>query len=209
MQRVIGVDFDNTIAAYDQVFYEAALERGLIPAGVEPRKRAIRDRLRLESDGELAWQRIQGLVYGPLMPRARLMAGVEDFLLNCRRAGFRVVVVSHKTEYGHFDETRTNLRDAALAWMTAAGFFDPARFGLERRDVYFESSREAKARRIAALACSDFIDDLEEVFLEPDFPAGTFKVLLAPGVDDAERAGAIVMGSWREISEHYFAEKPA
>ena len=27
----IGIDFDNTIACYDGVFHQAALERGLIP----------------------------------------------------------------------------------------------------------------------------------------------------------------------------------
>ena len=207
MTRVIGLDFDNTIVTYDHVFYETALERGLIPAGIEPRKRAIRDRLRQGSDGDLEWQRMQGLVYGPLMPRADVMPGLDEFLRQSRRAGVRIVVVSHKTEYGHFDETRTNLRTASLAWMERAGFFDPSGFGLDRGDVFFESSREEKVRRIAALSCSDFVDDLEEVFMEPGFPVETAKVLFAPDVEDKERAGALVMRSWREISDHYFGRR--
>jgi hypothetical protein len=204
MARVIGIDFDNTIVTYDRVFYEAALERGLIAGGVEPTKRAVRDSIRNSGDGDLAWQRMQGLVYGPLMARAELMPGLADFLRRSREAGHRVVVVSHKTEHGHFDETRTNLRDAARAWMDAAGFFDAAGFGLGRDDVFFEATREDKVKRIASLACSDFIDDLEEVFLEPAFPAATAKLLFAPDVDEAERAGARVMRSWTDICEHYF-----
>jgi len=204
MTRVIGIDFDNTIVTYDRVFYEAALERGLVGADVEPTKRAIRDRLRQSAEGDVAWQRMQGLVYGPLMPRAQMMPGLDAFLTHGRRAGHRIVVVSHKTEQGHFDDTGTNLRTAALEWMDTAGFFDPERFSLDRGDVFFESTRPGKVRRIAALGCSDFIDDLEEVFLEPEFPASTAKVLFAPHVREPQRAGALVMRNWREISEHYF-----
>ena len=29
---ILGVDFDNTIVAYDSLFHRVALERGLIPA---------------------------------------------------------------------------------------------------------------------------------------------------------------------------------
>jgi hypothetical protein len=204
MRRVIGIDFDNTIVTYDRVFYEAALERGLIAADIEPTKLAIRDCIRQSADGDVAWQRMQGLVYGPLMARAQLMSGLGDFLTRSRRAGHRIVVVSHKTEQGHFDDTGTNLRTAALDWMDAAGLFDRAGFGLDRGDVYFEGTRPEKVRRIAALECSDFIDDLEEVFLEPEFPAATAKVLFAPHANERERAGALVMRSWQDISEHYF-----
>ena len=204
MPRVIGLDFDNTIVTYDRVFYEAALERGLIARDCEPTKLAIRERLRQSADGDLAWQRMQGLVYGPLMPRAEVMPGLEQFVAECRRAGDRVVIVSHKTELGHFDETKTNLRAAALEWMEAAGFFDARRFALRREDVYFESTRLDKVRRIAALGCSDFVDDLEDVFLEPEFPRATGKVLFAPHARERERAGARVMRSWQEVREHYF-----
>src|SRR5262245_8145684 len=115
MSKVIGVDFDNTIVTYDRVFYDVALERGLIDAGVEQTKLAVRDAIR-RSAGDEAWQRLQGLVYGPLMRRAQVMPGLEGFLTQTRRAGHRVVVISHKTELGHFDETRTNLRTAAREW---------------------------------------------------------------------------------------------
>src|SRR5437016_13992812 len=98
MTRVIGIDFDNTIVTYDRVFYETALERGLVGADVEPTKLAVRERLRQGADGDAAWQRMQGLVYGPLMLRAEMMPGLPEFLANSRRAGHRIVVVSHKTE---------------------------------------------------------------------------------------------------------------
>ena len=43
-------------------------------------KRALRDTIRLLPDGELAWQRLQGRVYGAGMASARLIDGVDRFL---------------------------------------------------------------------------------------------------------------------------------
>ena len=50
----IGVDFDNTIITYDDVFLSTARERGLVGADFAGRKQAIRDTIRLLPDGELS-----------------------------------------------------------------------------------------------------------------------------------------------------------
>ena len=60
----IGIDFDNTIITYDEVFRAAAQARGLIEKDFGGSKQAVRDAIRLLPDGELAWQRLQGQVYG-------------------------------------------------------------------------------------------------------------------------------------------------
>jgi len=43
---VLGVDFDNTIVRYDDLFHRVAVERGLVPATVPARKNDVRDFLR-------------------------------------------------------------------------------------------------------------------------------------------------------------------
>jgi hypothetical protein len=202
---IIGLDFDNTLVTYDEVLHQAALERGLISPDVPLNKRLVRDRIRERPDGEIAWQRLQGAVYGRLMDRATLVAGVAEFVAACRRAGIPLFIVSHKTEYGHYDETRTNLRDAALAWMTSQGFFEADGLAFRREHVFFESTRDEKIARIVALGCTDFVDDLEEVFEAPGFPPAVAKILYAPDRADAMRAGARVMRSWKQIGEHYFS----
>ena len=40
---VIGVDFDNTLICYDQIFHRLAVEEGLISRNVPAQKKAIRD----------------------------------------------------------------------------------------------------------------------------------------------------------------------
>ena len=79
----IGIDFDNTIITYDEVFRAAARAQGLIEPGFDGSKQAVRDAIRLLPDGELTWQKLQGQVYGkgivacrPLQRRRQLPAPV-------------------------------------------------------------------------------------------------------------------------------------
>lgn len=199
----IGLDFDNTLAGYDEVFAEAAREVGVADGSFRGTKQDVRALCRSRPDGETDWMRLQGLVYGALMPQARLIEGVGAFFARCRRAEADIFIVSHKTEYGHFDEARVNLRDAARAWMNANGFFDRKRLGLSLDHVFFEDDRAAKVARIADLSCSHFVDDLEEVFLEPGFPPDTRSILFTNG--RAVGPGPYLpLSDWKAIGDAVF-----
>jgi hypothetical protein len=204
MIRTIGIDFDNTIVSYDALMYKAALDRGLIKDGADRTKKAVRDRIRQLPDGEIEWQKLQALAYGPLMRSAQLIEGVEEFICACRDRDIAVFIVSHKTEYANYDETRTNLRTAALEWMTDKRFFDAEGFDLSRADVYFESTRADKIARIERMGCSHFIDDLEEVLLEPSFPAHVEKILYAPDALSVSTDRVTVMPSWQAVRDYFF-----
>src|SRR5690349_24170596 len=128
--RRIGIDFDNTVITYDDVFLAAAREWGLVGANFIGRKQAIRDAIRLQSDGELSWQKLQGHVYGRGLAQAAMFKGVDSFLIRCRAENVPVAIVSHKTEFGHHDPERLNLRHAAREWMTKQGFFTDACYGI-------------------------------------------------------------------------------
>jgi hypothetical protein len=198
----IGIDFDNTIIAYDDVFRAAAAAGGLIAPGFSGNKQAVRDAIRRLPDGELAWQRLQGQVYGKGIGGATMVAGVVTFLCRCRAEGATVVVVSHKTKYGHFDPDRVDLRKAALDWMTGQGLLG-GDHGIVLADVYFESTRAEKLKRIAALSLTHFIDDLEEVLCAPDFPPNVERILFA---DKAQPVSASYVScpTWRDIERQVF-----
>ena len=151
----IGIDFDNTIITYDDVFLTAAKRCGLVDTKFSGSKQAVRDAIRLLPDGELAWQRLQGQVYGRGIGDAKMVAGVAAFLRRCRAEGCAVVIVSHKTEYGHFDPARVNLRTAALNWMVGQG-------SVRRRSWHRIARRSFRefARRKAQADCSADPDPL-------------------------------------------------
>lgn len=197
----IGIDFDNTLAGYDHVFALAARQRGLVPPDFGGDKRAVRSALRALPEGERQWMALQGEVYGPCMAEARMIDGADRFLARCRAEGHEVVIISHKTEFGHFDPTATNLRDAARAWMTAKGFFDPAGFALRPENVVFEATRAEKIARITERCCDIFIDDLEEVLLDPAFPAACRRLHLA---GESPHPGLESFPGWAEIHDAVF-----
>src|SRR6266516_4689237 len=93
---VIGVDFDNTIVSYDDLFHRIAVERGLVPPELDPRKNQVRDFLR-RSGREQDWTELQGYVYGARMAEARAFPGVLEFFSETIRRRLPVYIVSHKT----------------------------------------------------------------------------------------------------------------
>src|SRR5215469_4331457 len=100
-KKRIGIDFDNTLIDYDEVFRALACERGLIDPGFRGGKDDVRRAVRALPDGEDAWQRLQGAVYGSRIADAVLFEGAGAFLRHARAEGHDILIVSHKTEYGH------------------------------------------------------------------------------------------------------------
>lgn len=178
---LVGLDFDNTIVLYDAVFREEGEAMGLLPAGFSGGKDAVRAHLRSRAGGAADWTRLQARVYGPGLARARPAPGLFDFLDACRSADRPVAIVSHKTEFAAADPGGTNLRDAARAWIAAHGLTDRKNGGIAPDRIHFEATRADKIARIVSLGCGCFIDDLEEVFVEPDFPANVDRILIKHG----------------------------
>jgi hypothetical protein len=203
---IIGIDFDNTLVNYDDVFFQRALKSGVIDDRSALYKKQLRDKVRLLPDGELLWQQLQSYVYTKGMPQAQLIDGVKRFFISCKKADVRTYIVSHKTVYASGAFKEINLRNVALDWMEANGFFSPDVLGLNIDQVYFEPTRALKIERIKALGCTHFIDDLEEVFKENEFPERVEKILFAPRGGDTLNSGDMrVFKSWDGIYEYFFS----
>ncbi|WP_247967842.1 hypothetical protein [Bradyrhizobium sp. 195] len=201
----IGIDFDNTIICYDKVFAAVARQRGLVPEGWVGLKTELRDLLRSRAGGELAWQGLQGFVYGKGIGGAEIYAGVREFLASCREASASVYIVSHKTQFGHQDPERVDLREAARGWLKGAGLIDVADAALASGNVYFEDTLAAKVERLASLQLDIFIDDLVDVFEQPRFPKATRSILFTqsrhPHPEHCEP-----IATWADISRGVFAQ---
>lgn len=202
---IVGVDFDNTLISYDEVFFNHALDLKLINPETNKSKKDVRDKIRLLPDGEIIWQKMQAFVYGKGISQACINDGTQDFLKACARYRIKVYIVSHKTKYSHYDPDQVNLRQAALDWMTANDFFKAEGLGLCSDQVYFEATRSQKIGRLKSLGCTHFIDDLEEVFLEKEFPVGVEKILFSPQAEASLSDGMKVFKSWVKINEYFFS----
>jgi len=171
----LGVDFDNTIVCYDQVFHAAALEREWIPADLPVSKDSVRDYLRREGR-EDDWTELQGAVYGPHMREALPFPGALEFLQRCARVSLPVWIISHKTRTP-YRGPQYDLHASARHWLADHGVHEA---GLPPERVYFELTKQEKLARIGEAGCTHFIDDLPEFLAEPDFPEGVQRILFDP-----------------------------
>jgi hypothetical protein len=203
----IGIDFDNTIICYDEVFAHLAKMTKLVTDDYAGSKRHLREIVQASAEGDIAWQRLQGKAYGEGIVLATLFPQFKSFISACNaRNDIELFIVSHKTELGHFDEKKINLRDAARGWLRAQGLFGSIAPLIPEQNVFFETTREEKINRIQELKCTHFIDDLPEVLFAPTFPDTVKRFLFQPdevkSQDDMHQE--YVFTNWVEIKNAIF-----
>ena len=198
---LIGLDFDNTLVSYDEVFLTLAKNNGVIPKEWSGNKIKLREYLRSQKGGEYQWQKLQGKIYGKWMHRAVLFDGVVDFLIGCKDNNISLCIVSHKTKYGIHDDEKIPLREEALRWMEAQGFF--SKLGIKKNNIFFEPTKEDKIKKIRSLNCDYFIDDLKEILEHPDFPSNTRKILFSNSKEKII-IDAKIINKWNDLSVESF-----
>lgn len=172
---IIGIDFDNTIVCYDSVFLKIANDRGIdIPRGSDP-KRALRNALQSLPEGEWQWSLVQGEVYGPGIMDAIPYDGLRRALEMLNESGHTLCVVSHKTAFPNAGEAHP-LQTWALRWIERhlSDILEPG-------NIHLCHSKIEKIATISRLRCDCFIDDLEEILSDEQFPQNTRPILFKPG----------------------------
>ena len=194
----VGVDLDNTIIDYERAFLKTAVDWGVIDDGFQGSRVQLRDFL-IANDVESVWQKLQGYIYGRGIYNANLYLGVRQFLKESVGNGIELFVVSHKTEFGHFDESKTNLREAASSFLEKQGVFDY----IKKENIFFEATREGKISKIKMLGLDCFIDDLKEVLSNKEFPKKVKKILFSTRSSE-ESLNADIDGfkCWQDISQY-------
>jgi len=209
----IGLDLDNTIANYDNAFLVVANSLG--HRTVASTKRTLKEELAHLPDGESLWQRIQGLVYGRFISEAKPHAGALEFVRRALVLGHDLYIVSHKTQFGHFDDTKTPLREAASRWLTDMNVVGDNKLRIAPSRVIYTDTREQKIASLNHLKLDVFIDDLLEVLLEPSFPSATRRIWVADAatatgrsLSNASRIGPSIehFASWHEIGSVLFGD---
>jgi hypothetical protein len=189
----LGVDFDNTIVCYDEVFHRLALEDGLIPASVPPDKTSVRNFLR-QAGKEDRWTALQAIVYGARMSEAQPFPGVLDFFRACAARGVRTSIISHRTRQPIVGEP-CDLHAAAYRWLEENSFTDH----IPRDAIHFRETRADKVTRVREEGCSHFIDDLPEFLEESQLPRDLHRILFDPAGTSQPIAGVTRARSWAEI----------
>ncbi len=195
---LVGVDFDNTIVCYDELFWQLAMDRQWVDEATPHSKEAIRTILRSQGY-EDRWTELQGFAYGTEILRATPFPGVYDFFQKACERKISLRIISHKTRRP-FRGPDVDLHAAARSWLVNFGFFSLVEVGLTDQQVFFEETKQGKLMRIADQCCTHFIDDLPEFLLEPNFPAGVHRILFSSrGLNDI---GSLdVVQNWFDLTK--------
>ena len=102
-----------------------------------------------------------------------------DFLRDCKQQAVKVSIVSHRTAHPYHGPAY-DLHEAAWTWLTHYGVIGHPTAPVEHQNVYLETSRDAKLRRIAKLRPSHFIDGLPDFLTDNRFPREVVGVLFDP-----------------------------
>lgn len=191
----LGLDFDNTLISYDQLFRKVALEKGLVPEQTPPQKNAVRDYLR-QQGREDDWTSLQGEVYGLRILEAEPYSGMRAALDALAARSVPMCIVSHKTRQP-YRGAPCDLHAAARRWLLQEGFHDASGLGWPEEHVHFEPTKEAKVARIVELGCTHYVDDLPEILAM--LPEGIEKILFTASGEAASAPTWKRMTSWSEL----------
>ena len=72
--------------------------------------------------------------------------------------------------------------------------------------MFFADTRAEKIARICALGCGVFIDDLEEVFVDPSFPTDIKRVLFTSADAPPSDRAIVVRETWSDIARYVLDE---
>ena len=160
----IGLDFDNTIVLYDEIFYHYALKKKYIDPNIPKTKKAVRYAL-IKKNQEHIFTEIQGIVYGKLIKNAPLQSGFINSLTLLSKMDCKISIVSHKTKYPIIGE-KFNLHESALNWLKNNQVINNKDFILKEENIFFEETEIQKINRIKEIKCTHYVDDLKKILLK-------------------------------------------
>ncbi len=191
----IGLDFDNTIVCYDNVFQKVAIADNLVPIEFATSKNAIRDYLR-RIDQEDRWTELQGYIYGKCMTEANPFPGALDFFKYAKLLDIRIFIISHRTRYP-FLGPKYDLHEAAMDWISQLRLDDSQDLILSSDSIFFELTKSEKIRRITDLGCTHFVDDLPEIL--DMLPSEVDRILFSPEGQSKGANKCRMIRSWFEL----------
>ena len=192
--KKIGIDFDNTIVSYDNLFHKIAAEQKLIPRNFPQSKLLIRDYLRKKNKDEL-FTLIQAEVYGRRILEASPAPHVDIAIKELINIGFDVSVISHKSLYP-YKGPKYNLHKSAILWLEKNNFFEEEKVGLSIDKIYFNLTKEDKINKIDTIGCDYFIDDLPEILKLIN--KNTKKILYSPE-NNYKNSDYIILDKWENL----------
>jgi hypothetical protein len=190
----IGLDFDNTIVDYRNV-YKSLAKKFDVPASGVINKNIIKKFIITEF-GEPQWTKLQGEIYGPLIDLATLSVGFEKFITNTiNKESAKISIISHRTQTPDSGDNY-NLHEFAQDWLKK----NLSQSILSKVNIYFLETIEKKIDQINTSKVDYFVDDLEKILTHPNLSKDIKKIFYTPDKNEASLNGKIVtIHNWLDL----------
>ena len=157
-KKIIGVDFDNTIINYLNVF-KKILRQNKITFGKNLNKAIFKKKI-IKKFSENYYTQIQSILYGKNILFASKFANVKKNLTKLKK-NYTLYLISHKSKYPILGE-KINLRKKALEWLKKNNLYGYKKV-FNKKNIFFEEKFDDKIKKIKQLKCDYFIDDLSTI----------------------------------------------
>jgi FMN phosphatase YigB (HAD superfamily) len=172
MSKSFGFDLDNTLIDYSAAVEEYCRIKNLTPC---TNIGMLREQLRKNHLSDYDWQLAQGWLYTEGLQFAQAGLGSGELCSYLIQEGYKLYIVSHKTSHTPDFCGKIALHGLANNWIKKSVI---ANYFKHKEQIFYEPTRELKVKKIRELALNYFVDDLEEVFKESEFPANTKSFLI-------------------------------
>lgn len=159
----IGIDFDNTLCIYDEVFHNLFKSTTLIDQNTNFWKKEDYANALRNNGREDIWTTMQGYVYGFLVQNAKIASGFSE-LVSSLTPDDELLIISHKTEHSASRE-KFKLREAASDWITAK-ILPLTQSNNVKVEAIFLNDEKSKIDKIKEEKPDIFVDDLLRVCVE-------------------------------------------
>jgi hypothetical protein len=162
---IVGLDLDNTVINYGLSARKFALSNDIHGIQNVSQLREFYKR----NHEDKAWSQVQEWIYTEGLLFARVNIGLKELLSHLKTLNYPTYIISHKTKVS---VNGLDLWGPACHWIAESlgNYFEPL-----SEIVFFEETREDKIARISHQKITHFVDDLQDVLLEPNFPSNVRK----------------------------------
>jgi len=172
VNKKFGFDLDNTLINYSKAVKEFCISNKLKYCESISE---LRTYLRKEDSSDQKWQFAQGWLYTEGLQFSEPGKGSYELCEFLELNNCELQIVSHKTPYSSAAGGFKDLRGPANDWIENSVL---ARFFNRPNKVHFELTKAEKVKKIQMLSLNYFVDDLDEIFMDLEFPKEVIGFLL-------------------------------
>jgi len=167
----LAIDLDNTIINYDDLFYKAARNKLRIHSNIKNKENI--KKLIIKKYSEKKWTEIQSTVYSRKIFQAKIFPGFINEIKKLSKY-CEIFIVSHKTLWPIYGK-KINLHNKTKKFLKKKKISFCKNSLIKEENIFFETTKEKKIKRIKRLKPHYFIDDLESIL--KSIPKSVNKIL--------------------------------